>query len=126
MQIKMQNILNFTIFYEAVKSQKLSMKTAYRIAQLSKAIEHELEFYRTKLREIVEEHSEKDENGNPIPTADGGIKICPGHETECYTSMQELQELEVELPDIKFTIEEFEKVELEPDIVGAIFPFIEE
>jgi hypothetical protein len=42
MQLKMQDILNFSAFYETVKSQKLSMKTAYRLAQLSKAIDGEL------------------------------------------------------------------------------------
>ena len=126
MQIKMQDILNFTVFYEAVKSQKLSMKTAYRLAQLVKAIDNEMEFYRNKLREIVEEYSEKDENGQPIPTQDGGIKVLPEKNEECFQAMKELQELDVTLPDIKFTIEDFEKIDLEPDIAGAIFPFIEE
>ena len=42
MQLKMQDIVNFPVFYEAVKSQKLSMKIAYRLAQLSKAIDGEL------------------------------------------------------------------------------------
>lgn len=127
MQLKMQDILNFSSFYNSVKTQKIPMKTAYRLAQLAKAIETELQFYREKLQAIITEYGQTDENGQPIQTEDGsGIKLRPGLEQECVTAMQELQELEITLPDIKFNIEDFGSIELSVEDMSVIFPFVEE
>ena len=127
MQLKMQDILGFSTFYETVKVQKLTMKTAYRLAQLAKVIDGELQFYREKLHAIVQEFGEMDEEGKPVVTDDGnGIKLRPGTEDQCFNAMKELQELEVTLPDIKFHIEDFGNVELNMAEMTAILPFIEE
>jgi hypothetical protein len=123
----MQEILGFTSFYNTVKSQKLSMKTAYRLAQLARAIEGEIQFYNAKLREIVLEYGLIDDNGQPVPTEDGGgIKLRPGTEEACFVAMKDLQDIEVTLPDIKFHIEDFGDIELSTIEIGAILPFIEE
>ena len=127
MQLKMQDILNFSSFYDSVKTQKITMKTAYHLAQLAKAIETELQFYREKLQNIITEYGEKDENGQPIAIENGGgIKLRPGSEQECVAAMQELQELEITLPDIKFNIKDFGDIELSVENVSAILPFMEE
>ena len=127
MQLKMQEILGFAEFYEAIKTQKISMKTAYRLAQLANAIENELKFYREKVRAIIAEYGEKDKNGNPVSTENGeGIKLIAGKENECPLAMRELQELEVTLPDIKFNIEDFGDAELSASAIGVVLPFIEE
>lgn len=127
MQLKMQDILNFPVFYETVKSQKLSMKIAYRLAQLSKAIDGELQFYREKLQAIVQEYGEMDENGQPVSTEDGrGIKLRPDTEMQCMAAMHELQMLDVNLPEIKFHLEDFGDIELSMTEMAAVLPFIEE
>ena len=127
MQLKMQDILGFTAFYETVKAQRLSMKTAYRLTQLAKAIDEELQFYREKLQSIIQQFGELNENGQPILTEDGGgIKLRPGTETECVAAMSELQNFEVELPDIKFHVEDFGNIELSSTEMIAVLPFIEE
>ena len=127
MQLKMQQLLGFSDFYEAVKSEKISMKTAYRLSQLASAIDKELQFYREKLKEILDKYGEKDEKGGFVPTTDGeGFKLRPGTDYDCFKDMQELQEIEVELPDIKFNIDDFGNAELSAAVIGAIVPFIEE
>ena len=127
MQLKMQDILGFPAFYETVKSQKLSMKIAYRLAQLAKAIDGELQFYREKLQAIIQEYGEKDEGGQPVPTEDGnGIKLRPGTDMQCMAAMHELQMLDVNLPDVRFRIEDFGDIELSMTEMTAILPFIEE
>ena len=127
MQLKMQDIVNFPVFYEAVKSQKLSMKIAYRLAQLSKAIDGELQFYHEKLQAIIQEYGEKDENGQPVSTEDGnGIKLRPGTDMQCMAAMHELQILDIDLPDIKFHLEDFGDIELSMTEMAAVLPFIEE
>lgn len=127
MKLKMQDILNFTTFYEVVKDEKLSIKTAYRLTKLTKAIENELGFYREKLQAIINQYAQLDEAGKPIPTEDGaGVKLRPETEADCYAAIYELQDIEVELPDIKFTFDEFEGTQLTIAQINTAMNFFEE
>lgn len=127
MFVQLQSIFNFFNFYETIKNQKLSMKTAYQLARLSKIIDTELQFYKEEMQKILQEFGEMDKNGNLIFTDDGkGIKLRPGIENECYKAIKELQEVEVELPDIKFNIEDFGEVKLSSIEIESIIPFIKE
>jgi hypothetical protein len=56
MQLQMQDIINFSVFYDVVKTQKVSIKTAYKLARLSQAIETEMQFYRERLQAIILEY----------------------------------------------------------------------
>lgn len=124
MQLQMQEIINFSVFYDVVKTQKVGIKTAYKLAQLSRAIETEMQFYREKLQSIILEYGQLDSNGLPIPTDDGGgVKLRAGVEAKCFSAIEELQSIEVTLPDIKFTFEEFENVELTVEEMNAAMPF---
>lgn len=125
MTVKMLKIINFGYFYNEVKAEKLSFKVLYKLSILAKAIDEKTEFYREKLREILREYGELDENGNLIPTEDGnGIKLKPGTEPECTVKVNELQALDVELPDIKFDIDDFGDIELTMDVFNLITPFL--
>ena len=127
MKLKMQNILNFATFYEAVKDEKLAIKTAYRLTKLTKAIENELGFYREKLQAIINQYAQLDEEGKPIPTEDGaGVKLRPETEADCYAAIYELQDIEIELPDIKFTFDEFEGTQLTIAQINTAMNFFEE
>ena len=127
MKLKMQDIFNFTTFYEAVKDEKLAIKTAYRLTKLTKAIENELGFYREKLQAIINQYAQLDENGKPIPTEDGaGVKLRSETEADCYAAIYELQDIEVELPNIKFTFDEFEGTQLTIAQINTAMNFFEE
>lgn len=127
MQVKMQDILGYLSFYEAAKNQKIPLKTAYKLAQLSKAIEGEINFYQEKLRAIIKEYGQLDEEGNAILTEEGnGVKLRAGVEDECYNAMTELQEIEVTLPDVKIAAEELENLQLTIVEMSYIMPFLVE
>lgn len=127
MTTKMSNITNFEIFYNEVKSAKLPLKTAFKLSNLSKAIEDKLAFYREKLQEILLEYGQLDENGNIKPTADGrGFLVKEGMEAECMTKLNELLGLEVELPDISFDVDEFGNIEISVEVLNIIIPFLKE
>lgn len=127
MQVKMIEILNFASFYEAVRTQKLNIKTAYKLNQLARAIDTEVKFYQEKFQEILNEYGEKDENGNLV-TNDGGahFKLREGTDQECFAAVNDLQQLDTTLPDITFVIEDFQNVELSADQIAFAMPFLTE
>lgn len=112
MTIKMSTIIALKGVCENLKSQKTSIKTAYKISKILNTIEKEFSFYQTKFTEIVNEYAEKDENGQPILINDGqGIKIDPSRLMEAQTKLIELEGLEVEI-ESNLTIDELEGLEI--------------
>lgn len=125
MTTTMSNIINFNVFYDEVRNAKIPLKLAFKLSNLTKAINEKTEFYREELQKILREYGEFDENGNILPTEDGrGVKVKPGTEVECMTKINELQSLDVELPDITFDIEEFGDIEMTLEVFNIITPFL--
>lgn len=125
MTTQLYTILNFPQFYTNTSSIRLPIKTAYKLSRLQSAISTEIEFYQNKFREIVTEYCETDENGNFVSTENGqGFQLRPGTEAECNAAVNDLHSLEITLPDITFSIEEFEGMELSVQDMEGIMPFI--
>lgn len=127
MNTKIHQLTDFPSLFEKLKSQKLTFKTSYRLTLLAKEIEKHITFYQENFRNLIMEYSKKDENGNPIPTDDGqGVKLVEETMAEAYQRLAELQDLDVELPDYKFSPDDFGDIELTPLEMNVLLPFIQE
>lgn len=126
MTLKMYQLNNFPSFFEKMKSQKLPFKTSYKLTLLAQEIQKHTDFYQEQFHNLIMEYSKKDKNGNPMPTKDGsGVLLAEETMNEAYAKLSELQELDVELSDVKFVVDDFDKVELSPGEMLAIMPFIQ-
>lgn len=127
MTLQMNQILSFSQFHNTIQSAKLPIKTTYKLSRLAAAIEVESDFYREKFREILDTYCQKDEEGRIVSTEDGaGYKVIEEKLAECNNAINELQTIEVELPNITFDISEFDGVELSIRELEGIMPFITE
>lgn len=124
--MKMYEILDFSKVYDSIKDEKMSIKTAYKLNKLIKKIEEENNFYNIKFHEIIEQYAEKNDQGEYQYIDENSIKIKEGKEQECYKKVSELQNLEIETPNITFSIEELGDINLTIDTVNMLMPFIEE
>lgn len=124
--MKMYEILDFSKVYNSIKDEKMSIKTAYKLNKLVKKIEEENNFYNIKFHEIIEQYAEKNDQGEYQYIDENSIKIKEGKEQECYKKVSELQNLEIEIPNITFSIEELGDINLTIDTVNMLMPFIEE
>lgn len=126
MTLKMSQITDFPSFFEKVKNQKMSFKTSYRLTLLANEIQKHLDFYQESFRNLLMEYGKKDENGSLLPTEDGqGVLLVEETTNEAYTKLAELRGLEVELPDTKFSPDDFDNIKLSPVEMMTIMPFIE-
>lgn len=127
MTLKMYQLTDFPSLFGKMKSQKLPFKTSYRLTILANEIQKHLDFYQENFRNLLLEYSKKDENGNPVPTNDGqGVLLVEETMNEAYAKLNELRELDVDLPDYKFSPDMFGDIELTPVEMNVILPFIEE
>ena len=126
MTVKLFHILNFSIFYTAARPQKMPFKTAYKLSQISNAVDTNMLFYQEKLKEIILEYGKLDEQGNPIFTEDkSSVQLREGADAECAAAISELQGLDVEVPDTKLTIDELGSLSLTLAETEAIIPFLQ-
>lgn len=127
MTCKMYSIIDFPSVFEKIKSQPLSIKTSYRLTLLALEIEKHIQFYQQNFHKILQEYGQRNEKGQFVPTEDGqGVKIIDGKFEECNNKLKELRDLDVELPDTKFSIDDFGDIALTPMEVYIIKPFIAE
>ena len=126
MEISIQEVVELQTVLEIVKKKILPMKTSYKFARLFKAIEEKYTFYQTQISLLISEYSEKDDEGNPVQGEQNGVKIQADKINECQEKINELLALCVEIPDIKFTFEEVEPLELTVEQFMCLIKFCEE
>lgn len=110
-----------------LENKPISIKTAYKLAKLRSALQAEADFYTTKLQNIVNKYAEVDEKGNYTFMDDGAaVKIKDGMLDECRKETEELAKFDIVVPNIRFTINEFDNLNLTLSQVEALLDFIEE
>lgn len=125
MQLIMEQIVQIYNLCNNIKTQVLPLKVAYKFAQLANSCDLQFHFFEQKMKEIINDYGEKDGEGNPILNEDGtSIKVKNGQTEICKNKIAELSALEIEIPDITFTLEELDNLQLTIDNVKILMPLI--
>lgn len=119
-------LINTASVFNQVAQMKISSKLAYKIMKLCKSVATEEEFYNNRRNEIINEYAVRDENGQIIVSDDGMISIVKDKIDEANAALQELNSIEVEAPNIKFTLDELDELKLSVTDMFVLDAFIEE
>lgn len=126
MTLKMYQVIDLPEILGKLKEQKLPFKTAYKIVLFIQEVQKHIDFYQESFRNLLQEYGRKDEQGNLMPTSDGqGVLLAEETMQEAYTKLTELRDLDVDLPDYKFSVDDFCTIEITPDEMMVIMPFIQ-
>lgn len=127
MQLKMITVVNLVSLYDQFKDQALPIKLNYKVNKLFNAINTESQFYRDELNKLIDQYAERDENNQPVLLNSGmGIKLREGTTDIVQNSLNELWNLDVNLPDIYFTLDELENIQMTVENFNKLLPFIKE
>lgn len=127
MQIKMAKVLNLNPIYQKIKAQVLPVKTAYKFSKLFSVLDKEARFYSEELNKLIIEYAERDETGAPKMIDNGvGVQLQKEYIELVQEKCNELWNLDVDVPDVNFTLEELDKLELSIEEFDLFFPFITE
>jgi hypothetical protein len=119
-------LINAAKVFAQITQTKISSKLAYKIMKLCKSIAVEEEFYNNKRNDIINEYATKDENGQVIVSKDGMITIEPDKIDEANAAVAELNNIEVDMPNVRFRLEELEELKLSVADMFVLDAFIEE
>lgn len=125
--MKMYEILDLSNLYNSIKDTKMPIKATYKFSRLMQRAEQELNFYSQQFQKIIETYAKTDENGNYCFSSDGqSIEIIDGKQAECNTKIMELRNLEVDINDIKFSLDEIDCLNLSITELSCLMSLIEE
>lgn len=126
MQIKMTDILNLNSIYTKIKNKSFSVKTTYRMSKLFSVVTKEAEYYSNELNELISKYADRDENGGFIPAGKDGVQIKKEYIDTVQSQLNDLLNLEVDVPDVQFSIEDLESGNLTVDEFNILMPFIKD
>ena len=127
MFIKIIDIISAAQLYENLKKVSLSINTLYKLSRLKKEIDFHLLFYKDNLLKIIEEYGERDDEGKLLKTDDDyGILIKKEKIAICQDKVNDLLNLQIEIPDLFFSLEEFENIEMTLEDFQVLSSFIKE
>lgn len=104
----------------------MPMRLAYKFSKFSSKIEEDYNFFIEKTREIIFKYAQVNENGQIQHNENGNIMIKQDCISQTNQELQELEEIEIETPDIIFTLDELESLNISPADLQCLLPFIEE
>ena len=108
-------------------NDKLPVFIAYKLMKLLKGLEEDVNFYRTKMSEIIDEYAENDPNGQALQSQNGGVIIQNGKVDECNAKIKELEEMPVEdNGDIKFALDELAPINFSINEMLSLECYIEQ
>ena len=117
MIITINDMLAVSNFLDKFKDSKMSFKTAFKCNKLANSLKYDMEFFRTKYKDIVNKYSEETENG---------LQIKKEFTNEFNSAASELATTEIEIDDIYFTIEELANCEMTISELRPLMKFIKE
>lgn len=118
------NELNEAKSLSLIAESKFSGKKAFLIARLMKKLQEEYDTYQTARRSLVIKYAEKDENGEPIIDSEGNVKIGKNDMDKLNKEYEELVSTEVEIDAEPIDAEWLDDIELSPNQITELMPFI--
>ena len=119
-----KNIQGLEELLEKLKKQSFSIETQYKFLKINKTLKEERDLFAEQSLYLLSNYAEKDENGQIITKDDGGIKIKEDKLKECASKVQEINNMEVQFPDIYFSLDELEPLGLTLEELELLDPFI--
>lgn len=124
--MKLSSIEKLHSTLSTLTQKSMPLRLAYKFTKLASQIEEDYSFFIDKTREIIFKYAQIDENGNIKHNDQGNIIIKPDCISQTNQELQELEEIDIDSPNITFTLDELENLDISPADLQPLLPFIEE
>ena len=123
MTITINDMLAISHFLDADRADKMSMKTAFKLNKLAVSLEPDMRLFQEKYQALIAEYADPNTDDG---AQEGTFKIKQDKFSDYIAATEELAAVEIEIPEIKFSIDEFEDCKMSLDEIRPLMSFIEE
>lgn len=103
-----------------LNSDNISYKTGLKLNKNVEAIKVLIEDYQKEEKKLVDKYFKKDENGQPIPSENGGYELIPETVEEYKADRNTLDTFEVEMTVYKIDVKEIGDVKIKPSLIPSL------
>jgi len=125
MKLIINDVIKFKPLYEKIKSQTLPIQLTYKMSKFFKGLDSDFDFYAQELKKLLDQYSEKDSSGAIMRDGEN-IRLKQSTLNEFNEAFNRLSNLEVDVPDVKFTVDELTDIKLTVEDFNAFLPFIDD
>ena len=109
--------------FSRISDIKFNINTQYKLLKIKKVIDEEAELYNKQI-ERLRDFCVRDENGNFIKNKKGGFEVQLDKIEECNEIIEQINSIQIQVPDMYFQLEELEPLQLTFKELEAFDPFI--
>lgn len=124
MLIKRNKIDKIIEIIDKIRDKHFNILTQYKFIQIVKTLENEQDILQEQINSLIIEYGERDENGHLIQDESKGIKIKKECLIECSQKIHDIYELEIQIPDVYFSFDELDVLNLTLGELELLEPFI--
>ena len=125
--MQLSKVVEFHNLYSTLREKEMPVLVAYKLNQIEDVCEKNNKFFEEKTRDIINKYAEKDSDGKPLFTEDQkSVRIQQDFIDTCVKELQELSEIDVDVPDIKIDINDLNDIKITVAEMGALMPFIKD
>lgn len=126
MLIKRKKIEKLMKIIDKLRDQNFNILTQYKFIQIAKALENEQDILQEQISSLIIDYGERDEQEHLIQDESKGIKIKKEYLKECSQKIYDIYELNIQMPDIYFSFDELDSLNLTLGELELLEPFIKE
>lgn len=123
MKITLNQIIEGMPIFKELANCSLKFQTSYKVVKLLKVYQENSEYYISQAQNIAQKYGEENESGELV-SSDGTIFIPEENRLLVQKEFDELNSVEVDIPDITFTPDEFIDVNMTPLMVEVLMPYL--
>ena len=112
MLIKRNKIDKIIEVIDKLRDKNFNISTQYKFIQIAKALENEQDILQEQIDSLIIEYGERDENEHLIQDESKGSKIKQEYLVECSQKIHDIYELDIQMPDIYFSFDELNSLNL--------------
>lgn len=103
----------------------INFSTAYKFMKILDETEKDYQFYLNKTREVIQEYGKRDADGQLIIEENGSVRIDENKITEAQQKMDEMAEIEIDMPEKYFVkLADLEDLKISCIKMKAFMPII--
>lgn len=126
MEIKMWRVFKILNIYKKIENLRVPASVAYKFNKLCIALENDANFCNSEVNKILQQYGDRNEDGSIKTNEHGGVLIKEEELAAAQEEINNLDNLDVEAPDIYFTVEELDKLDLSIADFNFMLPFVKE
>lgn len=119
-----QKLGDLTSLINKIKTKTFGIETQYKFLKILRIATEEQSFVDEQLIILLDNYGEKKESGQVIRNEKGGFKIKEEYLETCAEKIQEINDRQVQFPDIYFSLDELESLGLTLGELELLEPFI--